>query len=372
MSISNSISVALYLARGLGLFAISRKLTAERLRILCYHGIAVRNEHLWRPPLYMTDSKFAARLDFLKKANYPVLALDAALNRFENGTLPKGATVITFDDGFKDFHRSALPELARRDMPATLYVTTYHAVKRTPVFRLIVDYMFWLSTASEIDLTQVTALPSEFLDTLGRHHEILGDAREQLSWRIVRHAEQHLDEEGRVLLSRQIGQALQVDFDEISEAGMFGIVDEDEMRAMVAAGVDIQLHTHRHVLPTDAAGLNREISENRRVLEPIAGSQKHFCYPSGIWSERQLPLLRAAGVSSATTCDIGMNPKGQEPLALRRFLDGQQVTQVRFEAEMSGFCDLLRDLKRVAKRALTRFRNSKTSPALTPSTQAYE
>lgn len=364
MSVSESItrraiSAGLHMVRALGLFAVSRKLTADRLRILCYHGIALRNEHRWCPPLYMTRSKFADRLDYLKQAGYPVIDLDDALKAFEDGTLPAGATVITFDDGFKDFLRLAHPELAKRDLPATLYVTTYHAVKQTPVFRLIVDYMFWLSTANEIDLTQVIILPTSFLDTIGRHHIILGPARRNLSWGLVRYAETHLDEGERVLLGRQIGHALGVNYDDIREAGLLSIVNEDEISVMASCGVDIQLHTHRHVLPKDAGGLAREIADNRRVLETIAGPKKHFCYPSGIWSDGQLSLLRAAGVASATTCDIGMNSKGHDLLTLRRFLDGQQVTQIRFEAEMSGFCDLLRDLKWGVSCAFARLRTPK-------------
>jgi len=38
--------------------------------------------------------------------------------------LPDSAILITFDDGFRDFMDNALPALAARDLPATLYVTT--------------------------------------------------------------------------------------------------------------------------------------------------------------------------------------------------------------------------------------------------------
>lgn len=374
MSISHTISrflisTALLTARALGLFALARKLTSDRLRILCYHGVALKDEHRWRPPLYMTRENFAARLDFLMEAGYPVIGLDEAVKRFHKGSLPPGATVITFDDGFQDFRYQALPELSRRKLPVTLYVTTYHAVKQTPVLRLIVDYMFWLSTASSIDLTPVSALPSEYLDEIGRQHDILGDARHTLSWRLVRYAETRLSENERVLFARQMGHALGVDYDGIREAGMFGIVDGEAISELSHSGVDIQLHTHRHVLPKDASGLSREIKDNRNVLEPIAGPQKHFCYPSGIWADGQLPMLRAADVVSATTCDIGMNPPGQDLLTLRRFLDGQQVAQIRFEAEMSGFCDLLRDAKRVVHKTIKRFRNRDIATVYDPSAQ---
>ena len=94
--------------------------------------------------------------------------------------------------------------------------------------------------------------------------------------------------------------------------------------------------------PDRAHGIQREIEENRDVLEPFESPQRHFCYPSGLWSAHQLSILRSLGIKSATTCDIGMNGPKQDPLLLRRFLDGEQVTQIRFEAEMSGLMDLVR------------------------------
>lgn len=40
---------ALRTMKALGLFALSRRLTKHKLRILCYHGISVADEHLFRP-----------------------------------------------------------------------------------------------------------------------------------------------------------------------------------------------------------------------------------------------------------------------------------------------------------------------------------
>jgi peptidoglycan/xylan/chitin deacetylase (PgdA/CDA1 family) len=48
-----------------------------------------------------------------------VLSLDDALNG-ENG----GGVVITFDDGYRDFHEWVVPLLVRYGLPATLYVAT--------------------------------------------------------------------------------------------------------------------------------------------------------------------------------------------------------------------------------------------------------
>jgi len=337
------ISGFLYGAKGVGLFKAARTFTKNHLRILCYHGVALKDEHQWRPPLYLTESTFQKRLDYLARAGYPVLALDTAIKKREFGLLPKGATVITFDDGFKDFHRLAFPALAKRGLPATLYVTSYHAVKQTPVFRLMVSYMAWASSVSTLDLCQITSLPHRFFVEQSREIDLKNAQADDFWWGLVRFAEEHLSEEERVALCRELGRALDIDYDALCDLGLFGIVDEPEVKELSENGISIQLHTHRHVLPETASGMRREIEDNRNFLEPLAGPQSHFCFPSGIWSERQLPVLDLLGIDSATTCDIGMNSPSQHRLALRRFLDGEQVTQIRFEAEMSGLMDLIRN-----------------------------
>jgi peptidoglycan/xylan/chitin deacetylase (PgdA/CDA1 family) len=319
-----------------GIFKLSRYATRNRLRILCYHGIARSDEHLWRPALYVTPKHFAERMDLLLDQQYPVLSLDAAVKRHAEGTLPNGATVITFDDGFKDFYDYAWPIVAERNLPTTLYVTTYHSVKQTPIFRLVLSYLFWRTKAVELDLRSSDLLPSGL-----RQHFIMTEPN--LEKRIIRHAEINLSDTERTNLLSDIAGALGVDYSKDLPARLFEVVSSKEMTEMADDGIDIQLHTHRHCLPTFRDGAIREISENRDILKLINGNADHFCYPSGLWSETHLPMLRELGVESATTCDEGLNKPGSDPLTLKRFLDGSQVSELRFEAEMSGFMDLLRD-----------------------------
>jgi hypothetical protein len=128
------------------------------------------------------------------------------------------------------------------------------------------------------------------------------------------------------------------------------------------SGIDIQLHTHRHRVPADAELLVREIKQNRSVLEPIVGRRlRHLCYPSNVWSKSQWPALAKAGIETATTCDPGMNRKDTVPLALLRFMDGNDIPQIRFEAELSGFGDLWRGIVR-------RDRRSKAKEPFAPAT----
>src|SRR5690606_38548384 len=130
-------------AKFAGLFALARRLTKGRLRILCYHGFAMRDEAAFRPSLFMSGAAFARRMDYLKPYGYPVLPLGDAVEPLGTGPLPANQVAITIDDGLASAGRIGDPILAGRGLPSLLYLTSYYNMKGTPVFRLAVDYVCW-------------------------------------------------------------------------------------------------------------------------------------------------------------------------------------------------------------------------------------
>jgi peptidoglycan/xylan/chitin deacetylase (PgdA/CDA1 family) len=125
----------------------------------------------------------------------------------------------------------------------------------------------------------------------------------------------------------------------------------EQLAGLTAQGMDLELHTHRHRFPVDyPERIEMEISDNRAVLQQIANNPlRHFCYPSGEFHPSRFPLLRELGIESATTCLSGFNYANTEPLELRRFLDGENISQVEFEAEVSGFLELMRRFRRLIR-----------------------
>jgi peptidoglycan/xylan/chitin deacetylase (PgdA/CDA1 family) len=152
-------------------------------------------------------------------------------------------------------------------------------------------------------------------------------------------------------LAQTIGERAGVEYTPVVESRIFSLVNEAEIREMALAGIDIQLHTHRHIFPMDKARALGEIRDNRAALEPLVSRPLvHFCYPKGKWSEEQLPWLAEAGVRSAVTCDRGLNERETPKLALRRFGDDEGMSQIEFEAEICGFADMLRNCQRIIMR----------------------
>ncbi len=332
----------LFMGRSLGCFALIRNTKLKGLRVLCYHGIgaAGTDESKFRRKIYTNTETFARRLDWLAKKGYNVLDLSQALELLDKGRLPRRAVVITFDEGYYSFYQTAFGLLREQLFPATVYVTSYYVTKQNPIFRLSVQYMLWKTTMTQFDLSQVdTHLASEYSCRNEKD-------KEEVAWEIFRYAEAQLDEDQRVALARRLGQYLGVEYDQIVRRRFLHLMTLEQIREMHDAGVDIQMHTHRHQFPLKEERARREIIDNRNALaEVVSRPMVHLAYPSGLWSETAFEWLKAVGVQSAATCEMGPNLPGMARLALRRFIDSENISQLEFEAEMSGVADLLRGLR---------------------------
>ncbi|THF61618.1 polysaccharide deacetylase family protein [Pseudothauera rhizosphaerae] len=341
---------ALRAAKAAGLFGFARRLTADRLRILCYHGIWLA-EGQPNPFnfLYMQPGRFARRLDLLRAWGYPVLPLGEALQRLDHGTLPPAAVAITIDDGWYGSYRHMVPELVRRGLPATIYLTTYHAEKQTAVFGVALQYLLQTGPQRTLDCAR---LPLPFG---GRVDLDDATAREEVQAAIRDHAAAHLDAAQHDNLLGSVAEALGTDWPAIRDGRFFHLMSLDEAAQCAAQGIDFQLHTHRHrVTAGGKPCIAEEIAANRARLAAVtATAATHFCYPSGEWEPEHLPHLRAAGVVSATTTDNGLCAPGHERLALPRILDGDRVSELEFEAELSGFMEIKRLLAPRARRKTT-------------------
>lgn len=334
-------TVLLHVVKRLGGFRLARRLTARGLRILCYHGIALGDEHRFRGRLFMHPHTFDARMKCLAGLGYPILPLDDAVRRLYAGTLPAAAVVITFDDGWEGACTHALPTLRARGIPVTLYVTTYYVGKGTQVFNVAVQYLFWRTKVARFELPGVAddIAPCDLTDPQQR-------LRAQNA--VLRHGKSLATAEDRQALLRTLGAALEIDVAELERQGVMKFASAQTIGALHHAGVDIQLHAHRHNLfDGTPAVVTRELVDNRAALSPlIGGSPTHFCYPGGIYTAAMWPTLEALGVESATTCESGFNYADTPRYGLRRILDEEGLTDIEFEAELCGLLELWRGLRR--------------------------
>jgi peptidoglycan/xylan/chitin deacetylase (PgdA/CDA1 family) len=319
------------------------------LRILCYHGASLGDEHAFQPELFMSSETFERRLRYLRDKGFVVLLLDEAVDRLRQGTLPPWATVITIDDGFYSTYRQAWPLLKRFGFPATLYVTTYYVVKGNPVFGLVVGYMFWKTTREVADLS---GLGLRVAGSVSLREQT---ERARIVDQIVEYGETCCDEGGRFALAGELASRLGIDYEDLVRGRQLSLVTLAELKELGTEGLDIQSHTHRHEFPEKEALALRELADNRSVLEGVTAKPlHHFCYPNGRWSERHEAWLSGSGMKTATTCRRGLNYASTSLFRLHRFLDGEHLAQVEFEAEMCGYGEMLRRGRRAVLRLIGR------------------
>ena len=279
-------------------------------------------------------------MEYLIRSRCTVLKLEDAVEQLQQNSLQGTSVVITIDDGWYGCLTGMFPVLDDLGLDATLYLTTYYAERREPVFDVAVGYLFWKTEASIVNLDGLGGLHGELdLST--------PEARDAASDSIVDDGNAELDNTERHALLEQLANRLNVDYGSIAHEKRFQLVSLENVNALRDSGVDVQLHTHRHRLDLENRDeVEREIRENRERLEPLLGKRlQHFCYPSGVHHPRIYPWLQALEVETATTTRTGLCYETSPPLALPRIVDGEDVSQIEFEAEIAGTLELARRMR---------------------------
>jgi peptidoglycan/xylan/chitin deacetylase (PgdA/CDA1 family) len=310
--------LVLRVMKALGLFALARHFTGGGVRILCFHGIWLGQEGYPGDAMFMNPRTFRNRIALLRRLGYPVIPLDRAVAGLVDGDLPKGAVAITIDDGWFSTYSAMLPTLFEYGLPATLYVDSEHLQSRAPIRHMMARYLEMLATQ---DLASATLRYGEETEAM--------------------------PVEERLAAARKAAAAKGLDVERYLADRVFDYMQPEQLAEAHAKGLDVQLHTHRHTLhDLSAAAIQSEIADNRQALGQMLGrdpaSFRHFCYPSGRTSAEAGAALSAVQVASSTTTVQGIARRGMDLQYLPRIQDGEQVTDIEFEAELCGVMDLLR------------------------------
>jgi len=303
----------------------------RRLLILCYHGVSLQNEHEWAPALFVTTAFLRRRFEIIHDRGYVVLPLGEAVRNLRCGTLPPRSVVLTFDDGFYNFHAAAVPLLEEFGYPATNYLSSYYCVHQHPIPGLTLNYLLWR--------TRLQVLAPRLLP--GQEGSVdLQDPQQREKLVANLHKAQVLSgrQEAQQAWLGEVAARLEIDWDKFLLSRILYLMNAAEVADIARRGFDVQLHTHRHRTPRDKSAFCHEVIENRRILEELAGRPAtHFCYPSGDVDPVFLPWLRELGVESATTTrTAGLAKAEHDPLLLPRYTDTMAQSEVWFESWLSG------------------------------------
>ena len=304
---------------------------ARRLLILAYHGISLDDEHRCSG-LFMSPEQFRERLRGIRSAGCNVLALEDALTRLYDGSLPPRSVVLTFDDGFYDFYARAWPILREFRWPVTVYLTTYYSVHNLPVFDPMVMYLLWKGRGKELHLPEIGIDGMLIEDAPSRQTGMILDAAR----------DRGLGAEEKHQLLRVVAARLGVDFEDLLSRRVLHLMKPEEVAELASEGVDFELHCHKHRVYRSRELFRDGILENQTILERVGGRKpRHFCYPGGFWLPEFMPWLAELGMLSATTCIPGMATSRSGRYRLPRLLDGPGMELSEFSSWLSGLATLL-------------------------------
>lgn len=275
----------------------------SRLSIVLFHHVLPQFDALL--PNEPDIESFAAQMRWLRES-FRILPLREAVTRLAGGNLPVGSLCVTFDDGYGDNAHHALPVLTALNIPATFFVTTrYLAGGFMWNDRIIEALRAW--PADDVDLSpyglesvSLAAGPQAALSQLLPVIKYLPyDQRELVS---------------ADLLTRSGAPQKRV------------MMNEDEIRALHRAGMEIGGHTQSHPIlcELDDTRAEREIAENKFELETIIGQPiETFAYPNGQpqrdYDGRHIAMLKRCGYSHALTTAPGTATRATNAWQLPRF-----------------------------------------------------
>ncbi|MEQ1647189.1 MAG: polysaccharide deacetylase family protein [Hyphomicrobiaceae bacterium] len=315
-------------AKRTGLFDLARRRSSTGVRILNYHGIWTGSDPYAGDSMFFTDTGFTRRLELIRAWGYPVVSLGDAIDHLSGQkAIPPNAVVITIDDGWYSSYKDMFPKLHQHGMPFTLYCDTGHLYTPGVIPHVAAMYFKILANQrndqSERNIALERPLKSVATDRSRSYAERL-DATEKLA------------------------KLLGFDFTRYMADKTFHYMSPSELvEAASNPDVSIELHTHNHTLRDwSRNAIEQEIALNRAALADLLKrpptSFKHFCYPSGEYTPEAAEIIKSLGIKSATTTNQGIATVGTSLLMLPRLCDNEMLTEIEFEAELSGFADWMR------------------------------
>jgi peptidoglycan/xylan/chitin deacetylase (PgdA/CDA1 family) len=341
----------LFGARALGLFALSRHLTKSRLRILCYHGGAIGDEGGFNPKLFCSAKTLHGRMKWMKRRGFQFVTLDDGVTQQARyGVKAPLRTVVTFDDGWYSTASELLPVLSEMQIPSTLYLSTQNFLEDWPILNVTVRYIIWKGGQRS------RTIQGWGPDVDGEYDLHDAGERHRLACGVVKAIQESASGREQVCAALdRFANCLGLPASTLQLGSRrFEYVTKQELLDIAERGCSIELHGHVHEYPKgNPAKLIEDLHKCEEIIVGLGLAQpRHYCYPSGSFGAEASKTLSGLGIQSATTCIPGLVAElgGEYRHYLPRFLDGEDVHPFEFEAEMSGFSELMRGALRFIRR----------------------
>jgi peptidoglycan/xylan/chitin deacetylase (PgdA/CDA1 family) len=277
--------------------------------ILGYHRVATPAHDPYG--ICVSPRNFEEQMDVLRTAAVPV-ALASLWEGLRSRSLPRRSVVVTFDDGYADVVRHAVPVLERRGIPATVFVVSGSLGQR-----------FWWDELAGLVLEGPPAARVLTLQRAAAH--LPGGLTESSD--LPGHALQELWPRFLALDPARRRGLLDAMHAAAGTAPDGGVGDEaltaaDAARLARAGLVTIGSHTVTHppLGMRSESEQREELATSRRLLEEVTGDTvREVSYPHGSIGRGTKRLARDTGYRLACESRQAVAGPATDPFALPRF-----------------------------------------------------
>ncbi len=286
--------------------AASSSMRPDGVTVLMYHRI--RNE---TDPFPGTDAKtFEMQMRWLKK-NCNVITPEQLGEMARRPPRSRPAVLLTFDDGFRDYHDNACPVLREQGFTGLVFLATGAMDNEILIWT---DAVTWA--------THATRKASVTLPWDTTQHMVIDDekSRHKLAEVCKRFLKDIPDQQRQDWL-KKLTQALEIDPDDGTLPRQ--MLNWDEVRSTMDC-TRYGGHTHNHPILSqlDDATMEAEIETcRRRIIEETQVAPRYFAYPNGRaqdFTATTQALLRKHGFELGFSTIEGIHRDGDDLYAIRR------------------------------------------------------
>ena len=302
----------------------------HRLTVLAYHRVSELGEAFatYRRTVSASPSGFSEQLAFLSRHCNVVSLAQVIAAVDESAVLPPRSVLITFDDGYRDNVRTALPLLEAHGMGATVFLATDYVGTGRP--------FFWDLAAN---LFHRTRLASATLPFLGPRHWASRAGGSALAEEFVERVKR-LSNDARDRALTELAEALRCTLSRADFDGLY--LTWEDVRQGAKRGLEFGSHTRSHaILPGLPVEQVKEelVASKARIERELQREVTAFAYPNGSCNRVVETLVKEAGYKLAFAVRRGplrSSALPRRPWAARRVPVYARDTLPVFAAKLVG------------------------------------
>jgi peptidoglycan/xylan/chitin deacetylase (PgdA/CDA1 family) len=305
-----------------GMTRLLRFVRRNSIAIVMMHGVMDEGVPSSWTPLrpQLSRRRLRTMMEALSRG-YRFVSLERAVDMLAGRVpLTPCSVVLTFDDGYRNQIKHALPVLEEYGAPATIFLATAHVAQRKPFWFDRLDYALQHARLSGREFmagNEMIRFPSDRREDVCAAFKRMRDAAKRADRPdelMVREMESLADQ-----LEQESGHRLADIFETDDWSSVL-----DWKEAKIAADhplVTFGSHTVDHTrlgLSSDEDVRRQARLSKDAIQEHIGRACSCFCFPSGSFSLRSLAILQEVGYRAAVTTLEGLNSRAANPFALRR------------------------------------------------------